>query len=218
MRITRFLNQQRFPRLWLLFQVLMGGTIDKRKLCLAAYRGEKSLLEVGCSSGNIATTFLKIKDLNYTGLDIDPVAIRFAQKRFIHKPGYTFICEDLLHLSESTAKRYDLILFPGVFHHVSDDQCRNMLAAGRKLLSPNGRIAVIDVLAALPSDKWYVKFNTHSLEDGQFVREESSMKDLMNSVEGMRITETSVKYIGSTFLSLPKVARFGTYELTQATS
>ena len=37
------------------------------------------MLEVGCSVGNVARGFLRYPHIAYTGVDIDPAAIRSAQ-------------------------------------------------------------------------------------------------------------------------------------------
>jgi hypothetical protein len=54
-----FLSQSNFPRLWLLFQYLVGGTADKRRLAAMYYKGQKKVLEIGCSVGNVSQIFSK---------------------------------------------------------------------------------------------------------------------------------------------------------------
>ena len=46
-----WLTQTRFSRLWNCFQWTIGGTVDKRRLCLKYYGGQERILEVGCSTG-----------------------------------------------------------------------------------------------------------------------------------------------------------------------
>jgi 2-polyprenyl-3-methyl-5-hydroxy-6-metoxy-1,4-benzoquinol methylase len=79
-RMMPFLSQHNFPILWEFLQYWIGGTTDKRRLCLRKYNGQKRVLEVGCSVGNIAKAFQSFAEISYTGIDIDSTAIRRAQK------------------------------------------------------------------------------------------------------------------------------------------
>ena len=56
------------------FQFALGGTIAKRQLVLDVYSNQRRVLEIGCSTGNIASAFLD-RDVDYTGVDIDGTAI-----------------------------------------------------------------------------------------------------------------------------------------------
>src|SRR5262245_7172273 len=88
-------SQSTFPRLWLLFQRYLGGTTDKCRLALRHYDGENDVLEVGCSMGNIATAFIKYTGIRYTGVDIDPIAVRYSRQAFRRYPNFDFVCADL---------------------------------------------------------------------------------------------------------------------------
>jgi cyclopropane fatty-acyl-phospholipid synthase-like methyltransferase len=146
-----FLTQSRFPTLWKIFQFLIGGTIDKRKLCILKYQGQQQILEVGCSLGNIATVFQNIPGIHYTGIDIDPVVIRYAQKDFSNYPNFRFLCEDLRDFSDR-AGVFDYILFAGIIHHIEDALCKSLLSAAQKLMSEKGSLIVVDPLIPEPED------------------------------------------------------------------
>lgn len=77
-----FLNQSNTPRLWLFFQRLIGGRKDKQTLALSAWDGQRNILEIGCSVGNIANAFRTLPNIHYTGIDIDEKVIDVTKSRF----------------------------------------------------------------------------------------------------------------------------------------
>lgn len=208
-----FLSQHRFPTLWNAFQYTVGGTIDKRLLCLKHYRGEKRILEVGCSLGNISKAFVGFPDIRFTGVDIDPVVIDYAKKRFRAKPAFEFICRDLQILADEKQERYDYILLAGVCHHVDDQQCRELVTAASALLvKDGGSMVVVDPLIPKPEDSWFVhRFFT--LEQGQHLRTEKQLIELLQGVEGLRIADREECLIGASPFHWPICARFGVYRL-----
>ena len=109
-----FLTQHRFPLLWDLFQTAVGGTHDKRRLCLNGVQGCETILEVGCATGNIAVVFRQLSQLQYTGIDIDERAVAFAQRRFRNDPRFQFVAGDL-RLAFDLSTTFDCILFLGAF-------------------------------------------------------------------------------------------------------
>lgn len=97
--IIPYFNQTKFPRLWLLFQYVLGGTFDKRKLASKHLSKHKKILEIGCSSGNVSDIFKKFENTKFLGIDIDEKAITFAEKRFGKNEDFKFRCcslEDLI--------------------------------------------------------------------------------------------------------------------------
>ena len=58
-------------RLWLLAQLTVLGTYDKQRLVLKHYRGQRRILEIGCSVGNVSMAFRQFPNINFVGLDID---------------------------------------------------------------------------------------------------------------------------------------------------
>lgn len=190
------------------------GTIDKRKLCLLKYRGQKRILEVGCSLGNIAKVFLKIPDIDYTGVDIDPVVIRYAQKQFVSYANFRFYCGDLWDFAKQSDEQFDYILFAGILHHVDDAMCRRLVDAARYLISRNGTLVVVDPLIPEPDDTWLMKWFMN-LEQGKYVRRGGDMFKLLSSVPGFQCEVAEIHYVGATVFSLPICARFGLYVLSK---
>ncbi len=207
-----FLSQHRFPRLWNAFQYTIGGTIDKRLLCLKHYRGEKRILEVGCSLGNISKAFSNLPDIRFTGVDIDPVVIGYARKRFRTKTTFEFLCQDLLTLIKSN-KRYNYILLAGVCHHVNNQECRELLTVASDILvEHHGSLIVVDPLIPKTEDSWFVH-RYLKLEQGHYMRTGNQMLEILQKIEQMRITDKEEYLIGASPFHWPVCARFGVYRL-----
>ncbi len=204
-----FFNQNRFPRLFQVFQTWIGGTYDKQQLALLKYENQKRIMEVGCSIGNIAHVFRDFENISYTGIDIDPAVIDHAQKTFAPYPNFQFVCQDL-KTYELSGEPFDFILFAGVCHHMSDEECLALLKAARSLLSDDGKLIVIDILYPEPEDAWllhrYIK-----IDQGEYIRNDASLRDLIRRVAQLENSE--IHYVGASPYSVPTIARFGVYTL-----
>ena len=206
-----FLSQTRFPRLWGLFQYFIGGTVDKRKIVQELKLSNKSVLEIGCSIGNIAQALLKVEGINYTGLDIDENAISLAQRRFKKYGNFNFINDDLFDFSIS-GNRFDSIIFAGVCHHVDEKTCLNMVESADQLLKPDGQCVIVDPVFPLSDDpKLFHRFI--KLEQGEHVRTRDEFDRILSNLSSMTITNSYYRLVGATPLSVPKVARFVVYIL-----
>ena len=209
-----FFTQSRFPFLWNAFQYAIGGVIDKRRLCLEPYSGEKRVLEVGCSVGNIADAFINLPGVNYTGIDIDGVAIEYAKKRFLKHLNFNFIYGDMLGLPNDNS-RYDYILFAGCCHHMTDEQCIDLLSAAAGLLTERGRLVVVDPLLPSKEDHWFIKMFI-KLEQGMHLRNGDELRSIIEKVNGLKIENDKEVLVSSTPLGWPLCARFAVSTLIRA--
>lgn len=89
-REINFFQQAKFPRLWLLFQHVFGVIDDKRRLVLKKYRGQKRVLEIGCSAGIVSRAFAVFDGIEFVGIDVDDGALSLAQKQFRHLENFRF--------------------------------------------------------------------------------------------------------------------------------
>ena len=64
------------PILWTIFEKIFGADKQKEAIYRSAVEFKKSLLDFGCSSGNITGAFL---DFDYTGVDTDKKSISYAK-------------------------------------------------------------------------------------------------------------------------------------------
>ena len=185
--------------------------MDKRRLALRFCTGRSRILEVGCSVGNVAWGLDQGRDFSYTGVDVDPVVIAYAQRTFAKHPNYRFICRDLASLPPDYG-RFDCILFSGVCHHVDDHSCAQLLRAGASLLDEGGIIVVIDPLLPRSTDPPLVRHFIR-IDQGSFVRSGPQLTGILTSVRGLRIEHAEETYVTATPLRWPRVGRFGAYVL-----
>jgi 2-polyprenyl-3-methyl-5-hydroxy-6-metoxy-1,4-benzoquinol methylase len=207
-----YFSQTRFPKLWTIFQYLIGCTIDKRELCKIHYNDEKNILEIGCSTGNIAHTFKKYKDISYTGIDIDEAVIKYAQNIYKNNANFEFIHIDIRDYKNKVSKKFDYILFGAIIHHIDDDLSKELLNTAIGLLNPGGSIVIVEPLMPEKNDPWLVKYFI-KLEQGKYVRTESNMIYLVKSINNLNLDNTTVKYINATPFKFPICAKFGVYKL-----
>jgi SAM-dependent methyltransferase len=206
------LSQSRLPRAWRAFQYLAGGTVAKRGLALELCAGRRRILEVGCSLGNIAQAF-RGRGVEYTGIDVDPVAIAHARRHFAHVPGFRFVLGDLTaEPPELEGRRFDCVLLAGVLHHVDSATGARLLAAAAARLEPGGIVAVTDPLLPAPDDPWLVR-RFIRVEQGSHVRTGEAHATLVAATPGLRLTRAEERLIPATPWGRPLVARFGVHAL-----
>ena len=213
-----FLNQSRFPRLWLLFQRLIGGSKDKQALALSALSmiggQKKHILEIGCSVGNIADAFRSLPHIRYTGIDIDQSVIEVAQSRFAGTE-FQFLHESMEeHILKKM--RYDYILVAGMLHHVDDKTALEILKQTMPLSKPETIILVYDPATLDKTDPFYMHW-FYKLEQGQFMRDEKSTEKLITAA-GMTICKRHITPIRPGIPGFPPVARFCCFETTWRSS
>jgi 2-polyprenyl-3-methyl-5-hydroxy-6-metoxy-1,4-benzoquinol methylase len=138
----QFLSQSNFPRLWMLFQHLVGGSVYKRRLATMYYKGQKKVLEIGCSVGNVSQVFSKFKQAEFTGIDIDNNALGYARKRLGSLPNFTFRNVALSDLAK-TGEKFDYVLFANILHHVDDKTAIILLKDVQLLLSAGATLIVM---------------------------------------------------------------------------
>jgi ubiquinone/menaquinone biosynthesis C-methylase UbiE len=201
------INQTKFPFLWLLFQYVMGGNVDKKRLVLNSYHGEQKVLEVGCSVGNIADTFLSVEKIAYQGVDIDANAIALAQRRFKKRRNFVFTCAALEQFSQ-TGQKFDLIYFAGVLHHVSDDEAVSLLRSALPLLHAHTRLVIIEPQRARNDDAPLVRWYANVLEQGAYLRSIESLQAIVYSALDLTPGSTLLAPIGATPFSWPLCANF----------
>lgn len=200
-----YFTQAKFPRLWLLMQRTIGGNGSKKALSLLHYRGERRVLEIGCSVGNIAEAFIGTECDSYTGIDIDTAALVVARRRFESQPKFSFREISLSDLCAS-GERFDYVLFAGILHHVDDKLAAKLLAEARMLVAPKGRLIVSEPEALTESDGWVFR-QFYKLEQGQFLRERTELEALIRS-SGASIESSDDFPISPGIVARPYVARF----------
>jgi 2-polyprenyl-3-methyl-5-hydroxy-6-metoxy-1,4-benzoquinol methylase len=193
-----------------LFQRWIGGSKDKQSIALSCYAGQKAILEIGCSVGNIADAFRALPDISYTGIDIDGKAIGVARRRF---PGAAFrFLEESVQEHCQGGARYDYILVAGMLHHVDDAMAVDILRATQSLSLPGSIIVVYDPDTLTLADPAYMHW-FYKLEQGKFLRSHAETEALIRSA-GLRIRDKRLVPLRPGLPGLPAVARFVCFECT----
>lgn len=200
------LSQNRFPRLWLLMQQLIGGNAAKQALATEYYRGQQRVLEIGCSVGNISEAFLRYPGLKFTGIDIDGNALALAEHRFKDAQNFRFALCSLKELSEA-GERFDYVLFAGMLHHVDDATGELLLRDALQCTSERGVIVIYEPEAVRAGDGWFFRLFYTLLEQGAHLRSRAALETLVRRA-GVSLDRTEDRMISPGIVARPYVARF----------
>jgi 2-polyprenyl-3-methyl-5-hydroxy-6-metoxy-1,4-benzoquinol methylase len=201
-----FLTQSRFPRLWLLMQNMIGGNACKQAMATEHYRGQKRVLEVGCSVGNISEAFRAFPNVAFTGIDIDRHAIDLAKRRFRKNTNFRFSLSALKELS-CQGEAFDYVLFAGILHHVDDNTGLQLLRDAVKCLAREGRLVIYEPEAPRPSDGWVLRYFCAYFEQGVFLRTRDALRCLVERA-GITLESIEDRMVSPGIVAQPYVARF----------
>jgi 2-polyprenyl-3-methyl-5-hydroxy-6-metoxy-1,4-benzoquinol methylase len=112
--------------LWDSVQFALGAMKFERELYLSKLHPTGKLLDFGCADGHLADTF---SGFDYYGVDIDPVAIEAARRRFRDRPDMHFIAADLC-ARPFPPEEFDEILFASTIHHLDDERLLGLRRSG----------------------------------------------------------------------------------------
>lgn len=183
-----FLTQERFPRLWLLFQAMFGATREKKRLALKHLGNHKNVIEIGCSLGVLAPAFAAVPGVRYLGVDIDPQAIAHARARFSGQKNLSFSTQTMRELGDR-GQTFDYVLFANILHHVDDPTAVDLIRDASRLVAPGGTMVVIEPDILRPDDSLLVR-SLYKLERGLFRRPPAEYERLMHEA-GVRPSEFS---------------------------
>ena len=200
------LTQSRFPRLWLLLQKMIGGNACKQTLATEHYRGQKRVLEIGCSVGNISAVFRAFPDVAFTGIDIDHSAIALARRRFRRDSNFSFGVSSLEELADR-GEKFDYVLFAGILHHVDDDTCLQLLRDAVKCAASGASLVIYEPEALRPSDGRFLHFFYAHFEQGAFLRSRDALRHLVERA-GIALESVEDRMVSPGIVKRPYVARF----------
>jgi SAM-dependent methyltransferase len=99
----------------------------------------RRVLDVGCGPGTNAARF---RHAEYVGVDINENYLEVGRRRY----GGLFVQADLATADLSHLGRFDMILVNSFLHHLPDDGVDNVLAGISKLLEPDGRVHILELV------------------------------------------------------------------------
>jgi SAM-dependent methyltransferase len=171
------LNGLSFPRVWTVVQNVLGAPGFKTELYRSRLSPPGRLLDFGCASGHLSGAFV---DFEYYGVDVDPVAISAAKKRFHGTPNIHFLAVDL-HDRPFPRDFFDEILFGGTAHHLEDDLMRSLLAELHHCLKPGGKVHLIDPVVR-DHDGWSQKL-MRRIDRGRYTRSYEAILGIVRPLE-----------------------------------
>lgn len=172
----------------MLFQRLFGGTEDKKRLATMYYDGQKKVLEIGCSVGNVSEVFTQYEHVRFTGIDIDSNALKHAKKRLARWTNFEFKNVSLSDLAKS-GEKFDYVLFANILHHVDDKTALDLLKEARLLLSEDSTLIVMEPEKIKDGYNLIYRF-FYMLEKGEFRRHKNDLQGLITKA-GLNVKKTS---------------------------
>jgi len=128
----------------------LGGPAQLRRLAadwlLTALPAGARMLDLCCGSGEAAAALLAA-GAEVTGLDIAPRALELAARRH---PGLTLV-QGLAEDPPLPSGRFDGIQLSLALHEFPAAERRQVLRAARRLVTPDGRLALVDLHPAGPA-------------------------------------------------------------------
>tara|TARA_B100000965_G_scaffold403034_1_gene430290 strand:- start:1546 stop:2154 length:609 start_codon:yes stop_codon:yes gene_type:complete len=151
------------------------------------------ILDVGCSTGTAAANIFDLSKTDYIGIDISDEYISLARNKY----GYDkFINMDATQM-KFDSETFDIVLFNGVMHHMSDKLICDCLKEVRRVLKPNGYILIGEPVftKSMPISTFFLNHDR-----GKFIRDTEGYKNLIREFKLER--ERYFRFSTHRFLSL----------------
>ena len=97
-----------------------------------------SLLDIGCGSGRAATALRDVQRLSYTGVDILPELLEYAQEK-ANRPDWKFLAIEDIALPVDDASA-DMVLVMSVFTHLTTDEINRYIKEIHRVVKPGGTV------------------------------------------------------------------------------
>lgn len=120
----------------------------------------RRVLDVGCGPGTNTAYFTHC---DYLGIDLNPEYIETAKR--LH--GRHFVAVDAAEFAAAPEEQFDFIFLNSFLHHVDRNTTERILSNLSKLLTPDGRIHIIELL--LPPSTSIPRFLARA-DRGRFAR------------------------------------------------
>jgi len=144
-----------------------------REILLPIKEGEK-ILDLGCGTGEFAPLFPVDA---YDGIDLDPANIAYAKRHYPNR----FSVGDATRLAFPD-NAFDKVLVAGVFHHLTDEDCKKSLAEMHRVLKPGGTALVMEDTRS----KRIITSIMHRLDQGAFIRTGQEWDSIFSSLFGVK--------------------------------
>lgn len=176
------------PAAYRIFQGLLGARRARRRFLIdwVRPRSGQIALEIGCGPGDLLAELPA--EIRYVGLDLDPVYLRAAERRWGARGRFLLGRAGDAH-ERLRGERFDLVLALFLLHHLDDGEARRLIAAAYELLAPGGGLATIDpvrVAGQHPLARWLI-----ARDRGRHVRSPDAYRALIE--ERFGAVETAIR-------------------------
>jgi len=202
--------------IWHAFQLLVGGTLGKRRLALSRYGGQRRVLEIGCATGNVSAAFRRFSPVEFVGLDIDAAAVEQARRRFAGDSRFRFVVGEAGDLS-AEERCFDYVLLAGVLHHMDDLAAAELTASAARLVAPGGILLAYEPMPPAADAPWVVRLYGR-IERGDWLRPPADLVALLRAhAAGLALVDASEHPIAPFLGKYPQCARFAVVSLRRPT-
>jgi|TARA_B110000116_G_C16697062_1_gene517976 ubiquinone/menaquinone biosynthesis C-methylase UbiE len=153
---------------------------------------DKKILEVGCSTGNLARQIIDMDSNSYYGVDISKEYINIATKS---SPKGKFLQMDARKLDFHN-EFFDIIMLSSVLHHIDDEVGKNCFKEVHRVLKKDG---VVIIAEPILNSKSLISIILCKLDRGHFIRTTQEYKILFTNF--MVKTTNHFKFGGHFFCS-----------------
>ena len=134
----------------------------------------KRILEVGCSTGNVAREIIDMDNNSYYGVDISKEYIDIASKS---SPKGNFFQMDARKLDFDN-EFFDIVMLSSVLHHVDNNVGKNCFKEIHRVLKNDG---VVIISEPIVNHKSLLSIILCKLDRGHFIRTTEEYKNLFNN-------------------------------------
>lgn len=131
---------------------------------------DQKVLDIGCGPGISAGLFKQCP--NYVGVDINPLYTDYAARKYRKRFITADVCADF-----NPGEEFDWVLINSLFHHIPDEAVRRVLMTARRVLKPNGKVLLIDLVDSTDT----IAKTLLDLDRGRFIRSLEKLQDIVDS-------------------------------------
>ncbi len=199
MRYTNFMEEEkntflykclRIPLVYKSYQNLITKSNTYENIYKNIFKSDNDSLVLDCGCG--PAHYRKYLNCEkYYGIDFNKKHIKKAQQRY---PNDEFINGNVISYDFSQLPKFSDIIIFGLLHHLNDQNSINLINKLLTQVQDSGKIVAIDPVYVFEESSFYNKIANYiaSKDQGNFVRDESGYKDLVEYTNG-RLEQKVVK-------------------------
>ena len=177
-RISHIYRLVTFPWIYAAIGAVLGGHAARLAFVEQDLRlsGNERFLDVGCGPASLLPC---LPPVDYTGIDLNPVHIAEAGKRFGGRG--RFLAFDATNGLPGEEGSYDVVCALAILHHLDDAQARSLLGNMLRLVKPGGRVVTFDNVI-LPRQNLVARV-LNSLDSGLNIRTPAGYEGLASGLK-----------------------------------